>query len=72
MKEGGSKAGMDKVQHIASSFVCHHISNLLTISRELLAWNMPSLLTIMVSVGSLPFSKCACTEELARQVALFL
>ena len=54
-KEGrkeGSYAWI-KCIHAAFLYICHHVFNLLMISRVLLMWNMPGLLTTMVSFDSI-------------------
>ena len=59
-KKGSKKDGRYawiKYMHTAFSYICRHVSTLLTISKMLLMWNVPGLLAVMVSVGSTPFSK---------------
>lgn len=59
-KKGSKKDGIYawiKYIHIAFSYICHHVSNMLTISKVLLIWNVPGLLAVMFSVGSTPYSK---------------
>lgn len=75
-KKKGSKKDVKyawiKYIHIAFTYNCHHVSNMLTISKVLLMWNVPGLLAVMVSLGSTTFSKVLVQMNGTRKVALFL